>query len=224
MAVDIEQEVETAETIKEEKGEAHKDSEATELKWWVEVKQIFNKKDTAPSTAHSEPEPSITNTADSSDHQNVKEVENWWQETMGVMDEVFGKGSGDSTAKGARDGISAEEREERKRKSRSIFQKMIVGGFMEGLKSIKDPLIIHDTADKSEVLDYAIKAVEAKNHIFYPSSITNPNLLGGHGQTLLTEIKDEYINLAFKQFDLTYDAEELLTLKDGGQMLLNYMF
>ena len=52
---------------------------------------------------------------------------------------------------------------------------------MEGLRSIKDPLIIHDGEGKSAVLDYAIKDLEAKNHVFYPSSITNPNLLGGHG-------------------------------------------
>ena len=101
---------------------------------------------------------------------------------------------------------------------------MIAGGFMDTMKSIKDPLVMHDVENKTEVLDYAIKAVEAKGHVFYPASISNPNLLGGHGQTLLTEIKDEYINLAFRQFDYEYDEEELLKLDDGGEMLVNFKY
>lgn len=95
---------------------------------------------------------------------------------------------------------------------------------MDTMKKVKDPLIIHDPENKSNELDFAIKAVEAKNHIFYPTSISNPNLLGGHAQTLLTEIKDEYINLAFRRFDYQYDDEELLKLDDGGEMLINYKY
>lgn len=67
--------------------------------------------------------------------------------------------------------------------------------------------------------------MQEKNHVFYPSSITNPKLLAGHGQTIMTEIKDEYVNLAFpSMFGYEYDEEELLKLEDGGEMLVNYKF
>jgi hypothetical protein len=36
-----------------------------------------------------------------------------------------------------------------------------------------------------------------KEHVFYPSIISNPEKLGGHAQTLMTELKDEYINMQF---------------------------
>lgn len=41
----------------------------------------------------------------------------------------------------------------------------------------------------------------------------------------MTEIKDEYINLAFPSiFGYDYDDEELLKLDDGGEVLVNYKF
>lgn len=41
--------------------------------------------------------------------------------------------------------------------------------------------------------------------------------MGGHAQTILTELKDEYTNLKFpKYFDFQYDERELFTLSDGG--------
>ena len=41
--------------------------------------------------------------------------------------------------------------------------------------------------------------------------------MGGHAQTLLTELKDENLNLRYpKIFEFKYDERELFTLSDGG--------
>mmetsp|Transcript_2075 Transcript_2075/g.3670 ORF Transcript_2075/g.3670 Transcript_2075/m.3670 type:complete len:84 (+) Transcript_2075:1065-1316(+) len=61
-------------------------------------------------------------------------------------------------------------------------------------------------------------------HVFRPTRFSDPDLLGGHAQTLLTEIKDDFVNLKFRRFDYHYDEEEIFTLKDGGKVKINYKF
>ena len=65
--------------------------------------------------------------------------------------------------------------------------------------------------------------MQEKNHVFRPSIITFPTVFGGHLQTIMTEIKDEYINLAFReQFDFKYDRQEVFKFKDGGETFIDY--
>ena len=48
-------------------------------------------------------------------------------------------------------------------------------------------------------------------------------MLEGHGQTILTEIKDAYFNLYFPLiFKYKYTKEEVFTFKDGGQTKICY--
>ena len=65
--------------------------------------------------------------------------------------------------------------------------------------------------------------MQEKNHVFRPSIITFPTMFGGHLQTIMTEIKDDYLNLNFRDyFDFKYDREELFKFKDGGETFINY--
>jgi len=65
--------------------------------------------------------------------------------------------------------------------------------------------------------------MESKNHIFRPSVFTYPKLFGGHMQTIFSEIKDTYINLAYpKYFNFEYDFQEVFTFKDGGETLIDF--
>ena len=110
-----EQEIESKQAQTETNAETSSDSSASELKWWSEVKQIFRKdkgqkkrsKEQAVTVEHGDAAMA------EKDQQRIKDVENWWEETMGVMDEVFGKGTEGRDATG--------EGRERKQKSRSMF-------------------------------------------------------------------------------------------------------
>ena len=86
--------------------------------------------------------------------------------------------------------------------------------------------MIHDTENKSHQLTAALDALKAKNHVFKPVGLTNPELLFGHGQTLLTEIKDDLINLGpfNAQFLFTYTRREIFTLSDGALIAIDFKF
>ena len=91
-------------------------------------------------------------------------------------------------------------------------------------EQVEDPLIIHDADDKSPELSRAIDYLKSKQLVFKPLTLTNPtSKLEGHGQTILSEIKDEYFNLYFPQlFEFKYTKEEIYTFKDGGQTKICY--
>lgn len=62
-----------------------------------------------------------------------------------------------------------------------MLHKFLAGSIASTLEKIKDPLIIHDPENKSDILDFAIKKVDSKSHVFHPTTFSNPKLLGGHG-------------------------------------------
>lgn len=94
------------------------------------------------------------------------------------------------------------------------------------MTTYSDPLVIHNSDNKSPELTAALNALKEKNHVFKPVGLTNPELLFGHGQTLLTEIKDDLINLGpfYSQFLYTYTRNEIFTLSDGGKISIDYKF
>ena len=94
------------------------------------------------------------------------------------------------------------------------------------MTTYSDPLVIHDCDNKSPELTAALNALKEKNHVFKHVGLTNQQFLYGHGQTLLTEIKDDLINLGpfYSQFLYTYTRNEIFTLSDGGKISIDYKF
>ena len=110
--------------------------------------------------------------------------------------------------------------DEEPQKPTSQLQKSVQNSFS---LQLEDPLVFNDIENKSPVMTRSIKLMQQKNHVFRPSVISFPNVFGGHLQTILTEIKDEYVNLAFpEQFEFKYDKQEVFKFKDGGETFISY--
>ena len=105
--------------------------------------------------------------------------------------------------------------------AKSMLMRMVQQGFAT---RTADPLVVHDAVGKSVEMEFAIQELNKKEHIFYPSRLSSPQLFGGHAQTILTEIKDEYVSQRLPVLECVYDEEEVFELSDGGRILLSFKF
>ena len=88
-----------------------------------------------------------------------------------------------------------------------------------------DPLTIHDgEQQKSDMIVKAMKRVRNMKHVFQPSLYTAPSFMWGHGQSILTGLKQMWIDnmSSLPLGQIGYDKREIFTLSDGGEICLDF--
>ena len=86
---------------------------------------------------------------------------------------------------------------------------------------IVDPLVLHG-CDESDVIDKSMKkGIDAiKNQVFLPSRWAPNWAFGGHGQTIMAEVKHVFRTVVYGEHQ--YSKRELFTLSDGGKIYLDF--